>query len=1104
MNLAPHFARAHSLAALLLLGLTAAMDSYAAQATRAISVPALPSVTGSGNAYAPEFSANGRYVAFLSHASNLVTNDDLAPHLDLFVRDLVTRNTILVSVNVTGHGGGNDSIGSFSLSSNGNWIAFETAASNLVPGDTNGTWDIFLRDLTAGTTRLVSTSFSGTGSANGASRSPQISADGRRIAFESSASDLVPGDTNGLADIFFHDLDTGLTSLVSADTTAAGLAAGGCDSPALSADGHYAAFVKRATNAIPGSAASSFSEIYLRDLNAGITRHVSTNVANRTVPGSSSFTCFNPAVSVDGSHVAFLLQTPGWPSAQLFWRDMISASATSVSSNVPPDALPSMSGDGRFLAYVGGGTTFTNGLYMWDGAAQTNRLVCPITPNPQVALSQLCGRPALSADGTRVAFFNYTNFLTAISVSIHDWASGSNRVISLATNGSPAPPYDPSLPVLSTDGQKLAFESAADNLVAGDENGAVDIFVLEVATGGIGAISQRHSALPALTGRGISTIHPGALSGDGRRVVFLQFDNGLRSLSSNRWADAVLRDWVAGTNALLSANYSVSASFLVPPTNQVLSPRISSDGRYVLFGTRTGQGALNDVIWRDLTGATNKVLGSGLGLGPNYSLRADGRVAVYETPNNITPLSLTTDVNFESDVLLFAPERSNRFQGDSDTAVVSTAYFNSFQTADARSQNPLISADGGWIAFESTAWTLTADPDPATRVDEIYVARLERGTTNTVLRKTKLVSYTTKAALTPSGTSSEQPIPGGATNAVFCGNGEFLFFESGVGVGHAIYRHDLNQDYVVTLTYRTNNLYDTNRARLTNVVVCTNCTNAAPDFSGNLVAYESPSGGATRQIWLRDLRTGSNELISVNVAGSGGGNGSSTGPQLSRYGRFVVFTSKASDLVANDTNRAADVFVRDRWMHETVCLSRNQTGLATGNRASSNPILAPDGRTVAFQSFATDLVPGDYNDTRDVFVTTFAESDTDGDGIDDEWELAFFNTLARDGSGDFDGDGAKDADEFRACTDPTNPDSTLRIVSVSTLPDRFAPQMMTNVVSWTTTPGRSYRIQYKPLIELPWIEISNDVYSASASAASGHVVTNNFGPFLFYRVRLVE
>src|SRR5206468_11521799 len=136
-------------------------------------------------------------------------------------------------------------------------------------------------------------------------------------------------------------------------------------------------------------------------------------------------------------------------------------------------------------------------------------------------------------------------------------------------------------------------------------------------------------------------------------------------------------------------------------------------------------------------------------------------------------------------------------------------------------------------------------------------------------------------------------------------------------------------------------------------------------------------------------------------------------------------------------------------------LSRNAQGTASGNALSSHPFLAPDGRTVAFQSFAGDLVSADYNQTRDVFVAHLGGPDTDNDGLDDDWELAYFNTLSRDGSGDFDGDGQSDRQEFLAGTDPTNAGSVFRVLTLS----RVSGGSVT--LFWSAVPGKKYDVQYK-------------------------------------------
>ena len=108
-----------------------------------------------GGSFAPVFSGDGRSIVFVSHAKNLVTNDDLAPCLDVFVYDLASRQTQLVSVNTSGVGGGNADAGSCSISSNGQRVVFASAANNLVAGDTNAAADIFIRDLATGITRVI-------------------------------------------------------------------------------------------------------------------------------------------------------------------------------------------------------------------------------------------------------------------------------------------------------------------------------------------------------------------------------------------------------------------------------------------------------------------------------------------------------------------------------------------------------------------------------------------------------------------------------------------------------------------------------------------------------------------------------------------------------------------------------------------------------------------------------------------------------------------------------------------------------------------------------------------------------------------------------------
>jgi hypothetical protein len=157
---------------------------------------------GNGNSLRAAISADGRYVAFMSWASNLVPGDTNGS-ADVFVHDLQTGATTRLSVDSDGNQGNGDSWNP-AISADGRYVAFQSWASNLVPGDTNGSADVFVHDLQTGATTRLSVDSSGN-EGNDESYDPAVSADGRYVAFESLASNLVPGDTNDEWDIFVHD-----------------------------------------------------------------------------------------------------------------------------------------------------------------------------------------------------------------------------------------------------------------------------------------------------------------------------------------------------------------------------------------------------------------------------------------------------------------------------------------------------------------------------------------------------------------------------------------------------------------------------------------------------------------------------------------------------------------------------------------------------------------------------------------------------------------------------------------------------------------------------------------------------------------------------------
>jgi Tol biopolymer transport system component len=212
-----------------------------------------------GNSHIGATSADGRFIAFQSNASNLVAGD--SGMRDVFVHDRVTGATTRASV-ATGGTQANGHSYDQAISADGRFVAFNSYASNLVAGDTNGTYDVFVHDLVTGATTRASLATGGT-QANHESWNPEISADGRYVTFESYASNLVAGDSNGVTDVFVHDRVTGATTRVNVATDATeanNTSYGG----AISADGRYVTFSSAASNLVVGDTNDTW-DVFVRD-----------------------------------------------------------------------------------------------------------------------------------------------------------------------------------------------------------------------------------------------------------------------------------------------------------------------------------------------------------------------------------------------------------------------------------------------------------------------------------------------------------------------------------------------------------------------------------------------------------------------------------------------------------------------------------------------------------------------------------------------------------------------------------------------------------------------------------------------------------------------
>ncbi len=316
-----------------------------------------------GRSTNPAISANGRWVVFESAASNLVSGDD-NDRIDIFVRDRVRQVTERISLGVAGESNGNSY--DPAISDDGRFVVFRSVADNLVAGDHNQAMDIFLRDRTLEQTFRLS--IGPHGEANAASTAPSISSDGRYVAFESRADNLVENDSNDQPDIFVRNRVTGITERVS--VSADGQEGNGASqAPAISGNGRFVVFHSRADNLIDGDN-NGVTDVFLRDRQLKTTRRVSIALDG----GESNRRSRYPSIDSSGRYVAFesdadnLVQNDRNHLSDVFLYRTASETIRRVSlSDLGAEGnrgsfFATVSGSGRYVAFH----SFANNLVTTD------------------------------------------------------------------------------------------------------------------------------------------------------------------------------------------------------------------------------------------------------------------------------------------------------------------------------------------------------------------------------------------------------------------------------------------------------------------------------------------------------------------------------------------------------------------------------------------------------------------------------------------------------------------------------------------------------------------------------------------------------------------
>jgi Tol biopolymer transport system component len=895
-----------------------------------------PPSGGGGDSLAPTISPDGRYVLFSSLANNLVllTNGlplpvQIIPKLNVFLHDRTNQSTTLVSVNGTGAGGGNSDSLPAGLSADARFVLFESSASDLVPGDTNIAADIFLRDLATGTTLLVSANTNG-GAGNRGSRGSVMTPDGRYVAFVSAASDLVAGDTNGLADVFLRDLQSGTTTLVSvgAMTNASSPAGGSSEYPDITPDGRYVAFYSTASNLVAG--AVNLGDIYVRDLVSGTTTWASSyalTAVQLLSPATTNVVCYNHLLSTNGQFLVYQasaapLSGPGSPGVVLRYNmysgatDIISTNAT-VGSGMPEDVRSlDMTPDGRFVAFVANtnaSPTQSTCVLVWDDQTGAITLASGDLSN-SVPTNSICVSPSLSPDGRFVLFLCSSNLVTnALAGDLHlyqrDLQAATTTLVDTDTNGFAPVLTLASAPRMSADGRLVAFECPDNGLVPADLNRSYDIVVRDLTGGTVELISARDATLPTLTPNGPSTLFNFSVSTNGSYVAFASEADNLVSGDTNSLRDIFRCDLVHGTNVLVSvATNGASADGISSEA------AISGDGRYVVFTSAADNlvagdsNGARDVFVRDLVAGTTALVsvnsaGTGPGNGASYS--------------------------------------------------------------------PQISADGRYVFFHSLAQNLTFPPSG---YENLFVRDLQRSTNYALTFTTSSIYTTPVGAMTPDGRFIAYCTDKTSFNLCVWSTLSTTLVYSNTPGGQVDLAVSPNGNRIAYRLTASGALFVIDRVTATTWSIgAANSVHSHFSGDGRFLVYAAPSS-KTNQVYLYDLQYSTNYLVSHAYNSTAGAYGVSDWPEISSDGRFVAYRSAAPNIVPGDTNGVPDIFLYDRLNATTTLMSVNQYGTAAGSGRSGQPVLSGDGRMLVFLSWASDMVAQDFNLNGDLFACQLYDS----------------------------------------------------------------------------------------------------------------------------------
>ena len=906
------------------------------------------------------YSADGRYVVYLSAAENLIPNlqqDRITTNV--YTYDRVTQQVTLVS---HAFAAPNKSAGGSSfvptISSDGRFVVYWNDGTDLIENqvDEPSTPDVFIWDRTTNTNRLVS-HLPGQPNVTGDSNSydPTVNEDGRYVTFTSAASNLVVGQTNGgaFSNIFTWDRETDALTLITHKSDSLTTTGEGSNfNSIMSNDGAFVAFLSNGGNFVPGQTQPARRlQVFLwtRATNQNVLVSHAASSATTAADGAAA----NPIVNADGSFVAYYHagadvitnQVDGNQTFDVFIYERASGTNTLVShiagntttTGSNSALFPQLSADARYLtfqstsaSYVANDLNNAEDVFIWDRTTNTNTLVSrSATSDVSDSANAKSFGGKISADGTTLTFTSNASDLFAGQaasgngdVFLRDRASGEVRLLSHPP-GSPNTGGDQQsvIAIPSANGQFITFNTQATTLVANDTNGSSDVFIHDRGANTNTCASLRSAGLDSLTANGQSGSHRS--SADGRFVVFISDGNNLapNQTDANNANDIFLRDRQTQTTILVSHAADVTTQ---AGDNLSDTPSISADGRWITYASRasdlaagvsdvnsaTGLNGGADVFLYDRETGTNTLVSrsatsasvSASDSSFTPALSADGRYVVFTSLANDIVIG-QLDNNADTDLFVF-----DRMTGLN--TLVSHGNGTPNTTGTGYSFAPAISNKGRLIAYYSSALNLV--PNQSNTGDSVqHLFLYDRAANSNAMIDHQPGAPATSGDLNAGSTEPRDP-------PVFSADGNWIVYAS-------------DSTNLVAGQLDANNDYD---------------------------------------IFLYERATDTNLLVSHQPGSLNTGSDISYQPTVSADGRLVSYRSQATNLVAgqDDTQTFQDVFLFDRLANTNTLVSHAfgqpaTTGEALGGEAPryGYQSVSPDGRFVAHWNSSGDIIPG-YTD----------------------------------------------------------------------------------------------------------------------------------------------